>query len=184
MSRIIESIRAEYRRYKALGEGAIAQVSDVQLTEIAGANSNSIAVIVWHLSGNFTSRFTDFLTTDGEKAWRNREEEFRRREVPRDELRQRWEKGWQILFEALDQLSDRDLARSVSIRNQSHLVHEALHRSLAHAAYHVGQIVFVAKSFRGEGWRYLSIPPGESDAYNRAPGNETPDAHAAAISRT
>ncbi|MCA1586081.1 MAG: DUF1572 domain-containing protein [Acidobacteria bacterium] len=183
MSTIVESIRAEYTRYKALGEGAIAQVADAQLGESAGANGNSIATIVWHLSGNFASRFTDFLTTDGEKPWRNREEEFTRRVVSRDELSQKWEQGWRVLLAALDQLSDADLTRSVIIRRQSHLVHEALHRSLAHAAYHVGQIVLLARVFQGEEWKYLSIPPGGSDAYNQTPTNEHGSAHAAALRR-
>lgn len=181
MSTIVESVRAEYIRYKALGEGAIAQIPDAQLGDAAGASGNSVATIVGHLSGNFASRFTDFLTTDGEKPWRNREEEFTRRVVSRDELLQQWEKGWQVLLGALDQLSDADLTRSITIRRQSHLVHEALHRSLAHAAYHVGQIVLLARAFRGQDWKFLSIPPGGSDAYNQTPRNERGEAHAAAI---
>jgi hypothetical protein len=183
MSTLIESIRAEYTRYKALGEGAIAQVSDAQLGEVAGPAGNSITTIVWHLSGNLTSRFTDFLTSDGEKPWRKRDEEFVSRDVTRDELLRRWEDGWQVLFGALELLSDADLTRTVTIRQQPSLVHEALHRSLAHASYHVGQIVFLAKALRGEGWRYLSIPPGKSQAYNQAPTNEKAAAHAATINK-
>jgi Protein of unknown function (DUF1572) len=116
MSTLIESIRAEYTRYKALGEGAIAQVSDAQLGEVAGPAGNSITTIVWHLSGNLTSRFTDFLTSDGEKPWRKRDEEFVSRDVTRDELLRRWEDGWQVLFGALELLSDADLTRTVTIR--------------------------------------------------------------------
>lgn len=178
MSTLVESIRAEYSRYKALGEGAIAQVADVQLSEAPGSSGNSIATIVWHLTGNFLSRFTDFLTTDGEKPWRHRDEEFTSRTVTRDELMHRWEQGWTVLFGALDQLCDTDLGRTVIIRQEPFLVHEALHRSLAHASYHVGQIVFLAKALSGDGWRYLSIPPGQSGAYNSAPTHEKPTAHA------
>lgn len=183
MSSIVDSIRAEYLRYKALGEGALAQVGDAQLGVEAGPSSNSLARIVWHVSGNLASRFTDFLTSDGEKPWRNREEEFATREVTRAELMEKWERGWTVLLSALDSLSDADLTRTVTIRGQSLLVHEALHRSLAHTSYHVGQIVFVGKTFTGAEWKYLSIPPGKSAAYNSAPGNEKPAAHAEALRR-
>ncbi|HYF51589.1 MAG TPA: DUF1572 family protein [Planctomycetota bacterium] len=164
---LIESIEVEYKRYKTLGESAIAQVSDQELTQPFGGNS--IAVIVWHLAGNLTSRFTDFLTTDGEKPWRKRDEEFIARETSKAEALTRWEPGWKVLFATLAALSDADLNRTVTIRNQTLLVHEALHRSLAHASYHVGQIVLIAKSFRGSEWKYLSIPPGGSQAYNQNP---------------
>lgn len=181
MSSLVESIRAEYTRYKALGEAAMAQVADARLSEAPGPTGNAIATIVWHLSGNFASRFTDFLTTDGEKPWRARDEEFASRTVTRAELTEKWEQGWTVLLDALAHLSDADLARTVTIRQQPMLVHEALHRSLAHASYHVGQIVFLAKAFAGDGWRYLSIPPGQSATYNQAPANEKPAAHADAL---
>lgn len=181
MSSIAQSIRAEYGRYKALGEGAIAQVSDEQLCWAAAPNANSIATIVWHLSGNFTSRFTNFLTTDGEKPDRHRDEEFERRSVTRAELLAKWEAGWQVVLASLADLSDADLERTITIRAQPHLVHEALHRSLAHTSYHVGQIVLLAKTLRAGGWKYLSIPPGQSATYNQNPGNEKPSAHAERI---
>ena len=162
---LVASLEAEYRRYKALGEGAVNQLADPQLAEATGA-SNSIATIVWHLAGNFTSRFTDFLTSDGEKPWRDRDSEFLARHVTRAELLAQWDGGWRVLFAALAPLSDADLARTVTIRRQPHTVAEALHRSLAHASYHVGQIVYVAKALRGADWQYLSIPPGQSAQYN------------------
>jgi len=161
MRDLIASIEAEYRRYKTLGEGAINQLADSQLAQVAGTG-NSIVTIVWHLAGNLKSRFTDFLTADGEKPWRDRDSEFLAREVSRKELQAKWEDGWRVLFAALTDLSDVDLGRTVTIRGEPHTVVQALHRSLAHASYHVGQIVYEAKALRGADWRYLSIPPGQS----------------------
>lgn len=181
MSSLVQSIHAEYGRYKALGEGAIAQVSDEQLGWTAAPNANSIAAIVWHLSGNFTSRFRDFLTTDGEKPDRRRDEEFEQRSVTRAELLAKWDAGWQVVLSSIAALSDADLGRTVTIRAQPLLVHEALHRSLAHTSYHVGQIVLLAKTLRAGDWKYLSIPPGQSATYNQNPGSEKPAAHAARI---
>jgi len=161
MRDLIASIEAEYRRYKTLGEGAINQLADSQLAQVPGTG-NSIVTIVWHLTGNLKSRFTDFLTADGEKPWRDRDSEFLAREVSRKELQAKWEDGWRVLFAALTDLSDVDLGRTVTIRGEPHTVVQALHRSLAHASYHVGQIVYEAKALRGADWRYLSIPPGQS----------------------
>ena len=183
MTTIIESIQAEYLRYKALAEAAIEQSSEAELSDPGPRGGNSIAVICWHLSGNLKSRFTDFLTADGEKPWREREEEFRARTVTRGELVSKWNEGWDVLLGTLASLSDDDLPATVTIRGQPLLVHEALHRSLAHLSYHVGQIVFLAKSLRGEEWKYLSIPPGQSDAYNANPTLERATSHQAAISK-
>jgi len=167
MNTLIKSIDGEYRRYKALGERALEQVSDAQLSMPGPGDSNSLAVVCWHLSGNLRSRFTDFLTTDGEKPWRHRDEEFEARTVSRAELMAKWEQGWTVVLDALASLTNADLERTVTIRGQALRVHEALLRSVTHTAYHVGQIVYLAKSFRGEGWTSLSIPPGQSDAFNR-----------------
>ncbi len=161
MRALIASLEAEYHRYKTLGENAVIQLPEAQLADAAGS-SNSIATIVWHLAGNLTSRFTDFLTSDGEKPWRDRDSEFLARQVKRAGLQAKWEDGWRVLFAALSALTDADLAKTVTIRGQPHTVAEALHRSLAHTSYHVGQIVFVAKARRGADWRYLTIPPGQS----------------------
>jgi uncharacterized damage-inducible protein DinB len=168
MTSIVESIRAEYLRYKGLAEAAIAQLSEAELSAQGPNGGNSIAVICWHISGNLRSRFTDFLTSDGEKPWRKREEEFQARTVTRSELDSKWDQGWDVLLATLATLTDEQLQLTVTIRGQSLHVHEALHRSLAHLSYHVGQIVYVAKSFRGKNWTYLSIPPGMSDAFNHA----------------
>ena len=159
-------------RYKQLADGAIAQVSDEQLLTHAGSTDNSIAIICRHIAGNFLSRFTDFLTTDGEKPWRNREEEFDERAGTRADVVEHWDRGWSVLLASLDALTDADLTSTVTIRQQPLRVHEALHRSLAHAAYHVGQIVYLAKAMRGDGWRSLSIPRGMSAAYNKNPDRE------------
>jgi Protein of unknown function (DUF1572) len=167
MNTLIKSIDGEYRRYKTLAERALEQVSEAQLSAPGLGDGNSLAVICWHLSGNLRSRFTDFLTSDGEKPWRHRDGEFEARTVSRAELMATWEQGWRILLETLAELTDDMLDRTVTIRGEALRVHEALHRSLAHTAYHVGQIVYLAKAFRGDGWTYLSIPPGQSDAVNR-----------------
>lgn len=174
MSSVVDSIGAEYRRYQALAEGALDQVSDEQLARVMGADGNSLATIVWHVAGNLRSRFTNFLTEDGEKPWRQRDDEFAPRHVSRAVLLQEWRSAWDVLFATLDTLSDADLPRTVTIRQQPLLVHEALHRSLAHVSYHVGQIVLVARAHRGNEWTFLSIPPGGTAAYNAAPHKEAP----------
>lgn len=171
---LIESIEAEYRRYEKLGADAVAQLSAPQLSVSTAEGSNSIATIVWHIAGNLTSRFTDFLTSDGEKPWRDRESEFDDRQVGHDELIAKWTDGWSVLYAALRGLTDEDLNRTVTIREQPLKVHEALHRSLAHTAYHVGQIVFHAKTLRGGEWKSLSIPRGKSADYNQKPTLERP----------
>jgi hypothetical protein len=178
---IVESIKAEYLRYKTLAEAAIRQLDDRQLAVHTSDNSNSIATICWHVAGNLKSRFTDFLTSDGEKSWRHREEEFAVRAVTKAELLAKWDDGWSALLGALKELGDEQLHGTVTIRAQHLAVHEALQRSLAHVAYHVGQVVYIAKSLRGAEWTYLSIPPGKSDDYNRNPTGEHAAGHAASV---
>lgn len=157
MRTIIEAIEGEYRRYKNLGEGAFKQVTDSQLAE-GPEEGNSIVVIVWHIAGNLRSRFTELLTTDGEKPWRDRESEFDARNVTRSEMLAKWEDGWKVMFDALSALSDDDLNRTITIRNEKLSVIQALQRSVTHTSYHVGQIVFLAKSLAGAGWKSLTIP--------------------------
>ena len=181
MNALIKSIEGEYLRYKGLAESALKQVPEATLSQAGPANGNSLAVICWHLSGNLKSRFTDFLSSDGEKPWRNREEEFAARSVSRADLMDKWSDGWQALLGALQQLTDDDLTRTIYIRGQPMLVHEALHRSLAHASYHVGQIVYLAHAMVGADWKYLSIAPGGSAAYNANPLYEKAAAHAGAL---
>ena len=183
MNVLIESIRNEFLRYKALAEAAIGQLDEPDLAAAGPNGGSSIATICWHVSGNLRSRFTDFLTTDGEKPWRRRDEEFLPRAVTRAELLEEWDEGWAVLLQTLSTLTDEQLAATITIRGQGLLVHEALHRSLAHLSYHVGQVVYLAKSMRGADWQYLSIPPGASEAYNRQPGNEKAAVQAAALER-
>jgi uncharacterized damage-inducible protein DinB len=171
---VLSAIESEYRRYKRLGEESIRQLDAEALIRQPPGDGNSVAALVWHISGNLRSRFTDFLTTDGEKPWRDRDSEFAARTVSVDDVRTKWEDGWGVLFRTLSTLSDADLPRMVAIRGQALSVLDALQRSVTHASYHVGQIVFLARSLRGKRWEWLSIPPGESDAYNRNPRREKP----------
>jgi len=177
MQTIFESIETEYRRYKLLAEGAIQQVPAEQLSAGVPAGSNSIAKLVWHVSGNLESRFTDFLTTDGEKPWRDRDSEFVDRRVTPEELIAKWERGFAVLFGALRSLTAADLCREVRIRGQPLAVHAALLRSLAHTSCHVGQIVYIAKSLCGAEWQTLSIPLGGSAAYDANPTFEKAPRH-------
>ena len=159
------------------------QLTGPQLVASGPGGGSSIAVIVAHLAGNMQSRFTEFLTTDGEKPWRDREGEFTPSEIGWQALLELWASGWEALLGALGGLTDSDLSRTVTIRGRPLTVHGALHRSLAHAGYHVGQIVYLAKSMRGPAWVSLSIPPGGSDAYNRNPTHEQARVHAAELTR-
>lgn len=185
MSRqVIDSILAEYRRYKAMAEGAMDQLTDDQLHRVAPGGGNSVTAIAWHVAANFRSRFSDFLTADGEKPWRDRESEFAARTPARRESMAYWEAGWTTVFDALNPLTDDDLSRIVRIRGIELSVLEALHRSLAHASYHVGQIVYAGKTLKGGEWRYLTIPPGQSEVYNRNATGEKADAHVARLKKT
>jgi len=157
---------AVFRAYKSLGERAIAQVSDDQLQVALDVESNSIAVIVKHLAGNMRSRWTDFLTTDGEKPDRNRDSEFEKPPVTRAALIELWESGWGCVFAALEPLQDSDLQSTVYIRNEPHSVMQAIHRQVAHYALHIGQIIFLAKHLQSSKWASLSIPRGKSGDFN------------------
>lgn len=178
---MMTSLRGEYERYKALAEAAIEQVPDAELSHAPDAESNSIAALVWHIAGNLESRFTDFRTSDGEKPWRNRDDEFEPRTVTRADLLGKWERGWRALFTALDAVTDADLAETITIRSQPLRIDDALHRSLAHTCYHVGQIVYLGKVIRGGQWKCLSIPRGASQAFNQSRPDQRPAAHAAAL---
>jgi hypothetical protein len=169
---MVAAIETEYRRYKSLGEDTMSQLTDAHLITRPTPESLSIAMIVWHVSGNLESRFTDFLTTDGEKPWRDRESEFEDRHVGRSEVLAKWERGWKVLFDTLSRLADADLVRVVTVRGVQATVGEALERSLSHTSYHAGQITYLGKMFRGGQWKYLSIPPGGTTAYNANPTHE------------
>ena len=166
---LIADFRTEYARYRQLAEKAMRQMPDALLNRVPAPDANSAAMIVRHMSGNFVSRFTNFLTEDGEKPNRNRDAEFEERTYTRDELEELWAKGFAVLDDALASLGDDDLVRTVAIRNQPMTVHAALVRSLAHLAYHVGQIVLLARTHAAGPWESLSIPKGQSESYNAAP---------------
>ena len=162
----VQSIEEEYLRYKKLGESALAQVAEADLSREPPGNGNSLAALVWHIAGNLESRFTDFRTADGEKPTRDRDSEFFSREVTREALMDKWTRGWAPLLAEVKALTDADLSATVVIRTQALRIDQALERSLAHAAYHVGQVVYLAKLWVGDGWDSLSIPIGQSAAFN------------------
>lgn len=157
-----------FRQYKDLAERAVAQVSDQALHQALDEDTNAIAVILQHVAGNLTSRFTEFLTSDGEKPWRDRDGEFVDVHRSRTELMALWEQGWSCLFGALEVLTPADLDKTVFIRGEAHPVWLAVARALAHCAYHVGQIVLIARVLAGDQWETLTIPRGGSAVYNRA----------------
>jgi len=164
----LDEARRQFRGHKKLGEGALAQLKDEEFLAALDPEANSVAIIVKHLAGNMRSRFTDFLTTDGEKPDRNRDQEFELGPTAkRDDIMRWWETGWSHALSALDELKPEDLTRTVTIRNEPHSVLQAINRQLAHYAYHVGQIVFLAKHFRASEWSSLSVPRGKSEEFNR-----------------
>ncbi|MBK7311034.1 MAG: DUF1572 family protein [Sphingobacteriaceae bacterium] len=156
----------QFEYYKLLGEKAMQQLGDEQLFAVPSAESNSIPVIVQHLSGNMVSRWTDLLTSDGEKEWRKRDEEFEKVIKSRAELMKVWDKGWDVLFATLKSLSNDDLGKIIYIRNQGCTAQDAINRQLAHYPYHVGQMVFLAKLLVSKQWQSLSIPKNQSKEYN------------------
>ncbi|MGN6638366.1 MAG: DUF1572 domain-containing protein [Mucilaginibacter sp.] len=162
----LESVIKQFEYYKFLGEKAMEQLPDKKLFWQYNPESNSIAVIVQHLWGNMLSRWTDFLTSDGEKKWRNRDAEFENAVSTKEQLLAKWEEGWKCLLDTLKQLKEDDLQKIIYIRNQGHTVMEAINRQLAHYPYHVGQIVYIAKMVADSDWKSLSIPRGDSKAYN------------------
>lgn len=158
---------ASFRNYKKMAERAMEQVSDEEFFKTIDAESNSIAVIVKHIAGNQRSRWTDFLTSDGEKETRNRDTEFEMTGDTRESLMRFWDEGWQTLFDAIEPLTPEDFSRFVTIRGEPHTIIEAINRQLTHYAYHVGQITFLAKHFRSTDWKTLSVPRNKSAEFNQ-----------------
>lgn len=158
---------ASFRSYKKLAERALGQVSDEEFFSAIDAESNSLALIVKHIAGNLRSRWTDFLTTDGEKPDRNRDTEFEIIGDSREGLMAYWDSSWQVLFDTLDDLKIKDFGETVAIRGEPHTVVEAINRQMTHYAYHVGQIVFLAKHLRSTDWRNLSVPRNRSAEFNQ-----------------
>ncbi len=166
---MLSSYLTEYQRYRLIAEKALGQVSDDDLNAIPYEDANSMAMLVRHLSGNLKSRFTDFLTSDGEKPWRHRDEEFRTRTYTRAEVDQMWAEAWDVLDGTLGNLSEDDMTRLITIRGQEWPVHGALARSMAHLAYHVGQMVLLARMAQERDWQWITIPKGQSTQYNQNP---------------
>lgn len=167
MTDYLSSVRKQFQYYKSLGDKTFSQVTDDKLFWQYNDESNSIAIMVNHLHGNMMSRWTDFLTTDGEKEWRKRDEEFEDSIRTKEELIKKWDEGWQCLFNAINPLTEKDLDKEIYIRNMGHSITEAINRQLAHYSYHVGQIVFLGKMIQNEHWDSLSIPKGNSKSYNK-----------------
>ncbi|MEM7235039.1 MAG: DUF1572 family protein [Planctomycetota bacterium] len=168
MSReIVETIEKRFRGLEQLGRRAWEQVDEAAFARTFGKDENSIVVLIQHVVGNLRSRFTDFLTTDGEKPWRHRDREFVESERSRSDLESEWSGAWEVLFGTLEPLADADLSRIVTIRSEPHTVLDALLRQLAHYGYHVGQIVQLSRHWCGDEWQTLSVPRGQSEAYNR-----------------
>ncbi|OQP62355.1 hypothetical protein A3860_28770 [Niastella vici] len=162
------------RYYKGLGEKTFEQLTDADLHLKPNEASNSIAVIVQHISGNMLSRWTNFLTEDGEKSWRNRDEEFEVHNYSKQQLFDLWEKGWSCFLNALTALTENDLLKTIYIREEPLLVIDAINRQLAHYPYHVGQILYIGKIIKDNGWQSLSIEKGRSEAYNKSEGIKDP----------
>ena len=158
----------EFRKLKELGDKAFGQIKDEDFFYAPDEDTNSIAIIVRHMSGNMLSRWTDFLTTDGEKEWRNRDSEFEQVfYTDEEDVIEWWEKGWKVLFDTLQSLTENDLIKKVKIRSEDHTVIEAINRQLTHYGYHVGQIVYMAKYLAKSGWNSLSVPKGKSEEFNK-----------------
>lgn len=162
----IESAVRKMREYRKLAEDAMAQLSADELRYQPNENANSVAQLITHMAGNMRSRWTNFLTEDGEKTWRRRDDEFKSSQAGADELMQTWASGWDVFFSALENLQDADLGKTVFIRQQPLTVTDAIIRQLAHYAMHIGQIVYLAKMIRNHDWKTLSIPKGQSEQYN------------------
>lgn len=172
----LNNVTKQFQYYKVLGERTFAQLSEEQMMWDPGESSNSVAIIVNHMVGNMLSRFTDFLTSDGEKEWRHRDQEFEPNIKTAVELRARWEEGWNCLFAALETINLDNFHTYIYIRNQRHSIMEALNRQLAHYSYHIGQIVFIGKLIKGAEWRSLTIPKGESQEFNHGKFSQPPTA--------
>jgi hypothetical protein len=163
----LDSVKKQFEYYKMLGDKTFSQMEEDRLFWQYNNDSNSMATLVKHLRGNMLSRWTDFLTSDGEKEFRNRDSEFENHIQSKEELLFMWNEGWSCLFNAINALTEDDLDKIIYIRNQGHSVTEAINRQLAHYSYHIGQIVFLGKMLAENGWTSLSIPKGNSESYNK-----------------
>ena len=167
MSNYLKSVINRFETYKLLGEKTFEQLSENDIQWQYNEVSNSITITVKHIVGNMLSRFTNFLNEDGEKPWRQRDTEFDNSYKSKAEMLEAWEEGWKCVFDAIEPLTEERLEQTVLIRNEKHTIVEALNRQLAHYAYHIGQIVYVARMLKGNDWKSLSIPKGKSEEFNK-----------------
>lgn len=165
MSSYLSSAKKQFAYYKLLGEKVIARLNENQIHWQPNEDTNSIALLVKHMTGNMKSRFTNFLTEDGEKTWRKRDTEFENTIKSKSHLLETWEAGWRVVFDAVNPLEEKQLEDLIYIRNEGHTIIEALNRQLNHYAYHVGQMVFIGKQLLGDTWESLSIPKGQSEVF-------------------
>ncbi|GGG50495.1 hypothetical protein GCM10011414_20160 [Croceivirga lutea] len=164
----LDSARKQFEYYKSLGDKTFDQLDEADFFWQYNAESNSIAILVNHLTGNMLSRWTDFLSSDGEKSWRNRDQEFESALKTKEEVLKKWSLGWECLFTALDGINPDNFTTKIYIRNQEHSIIDAIHRQLPHYASHIGQIVFIGRMLKGSAWQSLSIPKGKSSEFNKA----------------
>jgi len=163
----LKSAQKQFQYYKNLGEKTFAQLNEEELFWQPAPEANSMAIIVKHMVGNMLSRWTNFLTEDGEKSWRHRDDEFMNSYTSKNDILNAWEQGWHCLFNALEQISDHQLENIIHIRNQGHTITEAINRQLCHYSYHVGQLVFIGRMLKADEWKSLSIPKNQSQEYNQ-----------------
>jgi len=164
----LQTVIRRLKYYKKLGENAMEQLDEKEIHFRPNDESNSVAIIVQHMTGNMLSRFTNFLTEDGEKEWRQRDDEFEIHDYSKQQVIDLWEKGWQCVFNALESLTDDDLLKTITIRQEVLTVIDAINRQLAHYPHHIGQILYIGKIIKGSSWKNLSIPKGQSQAYNQS----------------
>ena len=167
---LVSEFEEEFRKTKAGCEKALSQIDDAGLHAQINLQQNSVAVVIQHVGGNLVSRFTDFMTSDGEKPFRNRDGEFEERHLSRAQLMEIWERGWQCLFVAILPLTDTDLSKTVMIRKEPHTVHKALLRACTHLSWHASQLALIGKHLKGSDWNFLTIPPKQSAEFNRSKG--------------
>ena len=163
---LLSSCIKRFKEYKGLGDKTMAQLSTEEMLMQPNEASNSIAIIIQHMHGNMVSRWTNFLTEDGEKAWRKRDEEFEAKALSKEKLVALWEEGWKVFLATLESLKEEDLLKTITIRSQPLIVVDAINRQLGHYSYHVGQIVYLGRWMKNKEWQSLSIPKGESEKYN------------------
>ena len=166
-SEFLNSMIKRFKEYKSLGEKTFAQLNEEEIHYQPNAASNSIAIIIQHLHGNMLSRWTNFLTEDGEKEWRKRDEEFETYSFSKQQLLEKWNEGWKVLFDSVESLKEEDLLKTITIRTKALVAIDAINRQLAHYSYHVGQIVYIGRWIKADNWQSLSIPKGGSQNYNQ-----------------